>query len=584
MKKKTKVICTVGPSTDSVELLQKMIAGGMDLARFNFSHGDHAGHKRRLDMVRQAADQVDKPVAMICDTKGPEMRLGIFKDDEVTLTEGHSFVLTTDQIEGDEQRASVNYSGLPQEVVPGNTLLLADGMLSLQVDKVTDKEIFTTVTHGGQLSSRKRVACPGIELKLPFLSEQDKSDLLFAIDNDMDYIAASFVQNADNVFAIRRLLEEHGSQIGIISKIENNAGLKHIDDIIKASDAVMVARGDLGVEIPAAEVPLVQKNIIHACNRVGKPVVTATQMLESMIHSFRCTRAEASDVANSIFDGTDVIMLSGETASGKYPLEAVQTMTAIAKSTEAALDYRKIFKEKGLQERTNSTDAICHAAVQIAQEINADAILSITQTGSTAKNMAKYRSSAPVVAVTRDEHQMRKLQLYWGVTPLLGPFSNNTDEMIGNSLETALAKGCIKQGDSVVMTAGIPVGKPGSTNTIKVVSLGKEIVHGVGIGRRTVSGKICRCSTKDDFCHKLQPGQILVVDVLADENVKYATKAGAIIAEEGGLTSSTAIVSINCNIPAVVGAARAGTLLRDGMEVTVDTASGLVYEGLINIK
>jgi pyruvate kinase len=582
--KKTKIICTVGPSTDSVELLTKMINAGMDMARFNFSHGDHAGHKKRIAMVREAAAKAGKPVALICDTKGPEMRLGMFKDNTVELVDGREFILTADDVLGDAHKASVNYAGLVDEVGPGNMLLLSDGMLSLKVTEIKGRDIHTVVVHGGEISSRKRVACPGVELKLPFLSKQDESDLIFAVENDMDYISASFVQNADNVFAIRKLLEAHNSDIGIISKIENRAGVEHMDDIIRASDGVMVARGDLGVEIPAAEVPMVQKNIIHACNKAGKPVITATQMLESMINSYRCTRAEASDIANSIFDGTDVIMLSGETASGKYPLEAVETMANIAATTEQGLDYAEIFKEQGLHERANSTEAICHAAVQISQEIHADAILSVTQTGTTARTMATYRSPAPVIAVTRDARKLRRLQLYWGVTPLLGPFSANTDEMIDISVQAAIKGGYIEQGDSVVITAGIPVGMPGSTNMIKVVNLGKKLLNGVGIGHRTVSGKVCRCSRGADFKEKLQKGDILVVDVLADENVKFATKAGAIIAEEGGLTSSTAIVSINCSIPSIVGATKATSLLADGMEVTVDTTAGIVYEGIVNIK
>jgi pyruvate kinase len=512
------------------------------------------------------------------------MRLGMFKDNAVELVDGREFILTADDVLGDAHKASVNYAGLVNEVAPGNMLLLSDGMLSLKVTEIKGRDIHTVVVHGGEISSRKRVACPGVELKLPFLSKQDESDLIFAVENDMDYISASFVQNADNVFAIRKLLEAHNSDIGIISKIENRAGVEHMDDIIRASDGVMVARGDLGVEIPAAEVPMVQKSIIHACNKAGKPVITATQMLESMINSYRCTRAEASDIANSIFDGTDVIMLSGETASGKYPLEAVQTMANIAATTEQGLNYAEIFKEQGLHERANSTEAICHAAVQISQEIHADAILSITQTGSTARTMATYRSPAPVIAVTRDAKKLRRLQLYWGVTPLLGPFSANTDEMIDISVQAAIKGGYIEQGDSVVITAGIPVGMPGSTNMIKVVNLGKKLLNGVGIGRRTVSGKVCRCSSSTDFKEKLQKGDILVVDVLADENVKFATKAGAIVAEEGGLTSSTAIVSINCSIPSIVGATKATSMLADGMEVTVDTTAGIVYEGIVNIK
>ena len=391
--KKTKIICTMGPSTDDPGLLLDMIRAGMDLARFNFSHGDHASHKQRLAMVRSAAGKAGKPVATICDTKGPEMRLGLFEGGRAVLENGKEFVLTTEPVKGTAAVASVNYGGLPEEVRPGN-------------------RIFTVVRSGGEISDRKRVACPGVELKMPFLSGQDEDDILFAAENGMDYVAASFVQNADNVFAIRRLLEQHGYHMGIISKIENHAGLEHIEDIIKASDGIMVARGDLGVEIQAELVPLWQKKIIHLCNAAGKPVVTATQMLESMTNSARCTRAEASDVANSIFDGTDAIMLSGETASGHYPLEAVRTMAEIAKTTEAALDYAKLSEMTAKHGRTYSTDAIAHATVQIAREIEADAILTVTSSGFTARNISKYRSRVPVIAVTQDPAVCRSLQLF----------------------------------------------------------------------------------------------------------------------------------------------------------------------------
>ena len=386
--KKTKIICTMGPATDDVSLLTQMMQAGMDLARFNFSHGNHEDHGKRLSLVRQAAARAGKVIATIADTKGPEMRLGMFKDNKVQLSEGDEFTLTTADYLGDEHKAHVNYAGLPEELAVGSSILLADGLLSLKVTAIEGCEIHTIVVNGGELSSRKRVACPGIELKLPFLSEQDKADILFAAKNDMDYVAASFVQKADDVIAIRKVLEENGYHMGIISKIENEAGVKNIDEIINVSDGVMVARGDLGVEIPTEDVPIVQKEIISRCNKAGKPVITATQMLESMMSSYRATRAEASDVANSIFDGTDVIMLSGETASGKYPLEAVQTMAKIAQRTEKSLDYITLFQKKGLSERIHSTDAISHATVQIATEIRANAILTITESGFTARMIA----------------------------------------------------------------------------------------------------------------------------------------------------------------------------------------------------
>ncbi len=578
--KKTKIICTVGPSTDNVELLEKMMRAGMDLARFNFSHGSHADHGKRLALVKQAAANIGKVVATIADTKGPEMRLGLFSGGKVTLQEGDAFVLTTQDVLGDEHIAHVNYAGLPQEVQVGNKILLSDGLLSLEVTALEADKIYTKVVHGGVISDRKRVACPGVELKLPFLSEQDKADILFAVANDMDYIAASFVQKADDVLAIRKILEEAGSSIGIISKIENEAGVQHIEEIIKVSDGVMVARGDLGVEIPSEVVPLVQKDIIARCNRAGKPVITATQMLESMMNSYRATRAEASDVANSIFDGSDVIMLSGETASGNYPLEAVQTMAKIAERTEQSLDYVNIFKKKGIADRIHFTDAISHATVQIAHEIDADAILTITESGYTARMVAKYKPQATVIGVSRLPERVRAMQFYWGVEPLLGPYSANTDEMIDLSLQCALQQGVIKEGSCVVVTAGVPVGKPGSTYLIKVVNVGTKLVHGVGIGQRTVLGKVCKAVTTADFENKLQKGDVLVVDVLNDENVPYAAqKAAAIIAEEGGLTSSTAIVGVTCGIPVIVGAAQATQCLQDGQLVTVDTVSGVVYEG-----
>ncbi len=582
--KKTKIICTMGPSTDNVELLTKMMHSGMDLARFNFSHGNHEDHGKRLALVREAAERAGKVIATIADTKGPEMRLGMFAEDKVTLHEGDAFVLTTQEYLGDVHKAHVNYEGLPNEVKVGSRILLNDGLLSLNVDKIEGTEIYTTVVNGGVVSSRKRVACPGIELNLPFLSEQDISDITFAAQNDMDYVAASFVQKAEDVIAIRKVLEECGSTMGIISKIENEAGVDHIDEIIHVSDAIMVARGDLGVEIPTEDVPIVQKDIIERCNRAGKPVITATQMLESMVNSYRATRAEASDVANSIFDGTDVIMLSGETASGKYPLEAVQTMAKIAVRTEGALDYVEIFKRNGLKDRTHPTDAISHATASIAQEIDAGAILTITESGFTARMIAKYKPETPVVAVCRLPERVRAMQLYWGVQPILGPYSTNTDEMIELSLQTALHAGAIQDGCSVVITAGVPVGTPGSTNLIKVVTVGNILVRGTGIGTKVVTAPVCVAYSSEDVQTKLKKGDVLVVGMLDDADVPVAAKnAKAIIAEEGGLTSTTAIVGLTCGIPVIVAAEGAVNALADGMTVTVDPVGCAVYEGDINM-
>lgn len=582
--KKTKIICTVGPSVDDVELLTKMMTAGMDMARFNFSHGSHEEHNKRLLLVQEAASKAGKVIATIADTKGPEMRLGIFPEGKVQLVEGDEFDLTTEDVPCTAKLAHVNYANLPNELQEGDRILLSDGMLGLKVIGIEGNVIRTKVVAGGEISSRKRVACPGVELNLPFLSEQDKKDILFAARHGMDYVAASFVQKADDVLAIRKVLEQEGLEMGVIAKIENEAGVDHIQEIIEVSDGVMVARGDLGVEIPAEEVPIVQKMIIRECNKAGKPVITATQMLESMCHNFRCTRAEASDVANSIYDGTDVIMLSGETASGKYPLEAVQTMAQIAERTEKALDYDGIYRHIGIHDCTHPTDAISHAVVQISHEIDADAILSITESGYTARMIAKYKPQSKVIAMSRNPERVRAMQLYWGVVPLLGPFSADTDEMIDLSLKCALRNGEVCDGASVIITAGVPVGAPGSTNMVKVVTVGNTLVKGVGIGKKSVVGKICNAIRVSDYQEKLKKGDILVCDVLNEEYVPYVAKrASAIICEEGGLTSTAAIVGITCGIPVIVGAAQATALLWDGQLVTVDTVAGIVYEGEMNL-
>jgi pyruvate kinase len=581
--RKTKIICTLGPTTDHKDLLVKIIKEGLDLARFNFSHGTHEECAKRIELLHESAVMAGKIVGLVADTKGPEMRLGIFKNDKVQLKEGAAFCLTTDKVEGDEHISYVNYSGLHEEVKPGDQILLNDGKLTLKVDNIQGKNINTTVTNGGEISSRKRVAVPGAILKLPFMSEQDVSDITFAAEHNMDYVAASFVRNADDVLQIRKLLEKLGSPMGIIAKIENQEGVDNIDSILKVVDGIMVARGDLGVEIPAEEVPIVQKEIIAKCNAKGKPVVTATQMLESMITNYRATRAEASDVANSIFDGTDAIMLSGETASGAYPLEAVQTMAKIAERTEKALDYAKVFRQKGLGEQVNLTTAISHATVQIAQELEANVILPITESGLTARMIAKYRPHADVVAVSSNPVSLRRMTLYWGVKPLLGDNNPNTDELINNSVNKAVEAGLIAQGDSVVVTAGMNVGKVGSTNLIKVINVGSAVLKGVGIGKKAVCGKICRIETAADL-KKLTPKSILLVAGLENEMGAAASKVAGIIAEEGGFTSQAAIIGINCGIPVIVGAKGCMAKLKDGDEVTMDVSAGTVYAGKINIK
>ncbi len=581
--KKTKIICTLGPATDKKDLLVNMINAGMDLARFNFSHGSHEECEARLNLLKEAVKETGKVVGYVADTKGPEMRLGLFKGDRTTLVPGHEFILTTDDVEGTAEKAHVNYAGLPEEVNKGDTILLNDGKLSLEVKSTTDQEIRTVVVNGGEISSRKRVAVPGAFLKLPFLSDADRSDITFAAQHGMDYVAASFVRNAHDAMEIRRLLESMGSHMGIIAKIENQEGVDNIDEILQVVDGVMVARGDLGVEIPMEDVPIVQKQIIAKCNAVGKPVVTATQMLESMITNYRATRAEANDIANSIFDGTDAIMLSGETASGAYPLEAVQTMARIAKRTEEAIDYVHVFQHKGIGAQVQMTDAISHATVQIAQELEANAIMSITESGYTARMVAKYRPKATVIGVSPVEESLRRMTLYWGVEPLKGENKPSTDALIDASLKDALAAKLIKKGDSLVVTAGMHVGKVGSTNLIQVVNVGEKVVAGQGIGKKATSGIVLRVEKKSDL-DAFKPGMILAVASLENEMGTKAAQAGGIIAEEGGFTSPAAIIGINYGIPVIIGAKGAMDALETGDLVTLDVATGSVYAGKINVK
>ena len=465
--KKTKIICTMGPATDDVSLLTQMMQAGMDLARFNFSHGNHEDHGKRLSLVRQAAARAGKVIATIADTKGPEMRLGMFKDNKVQLSEGDEFTLTTADYLGDEHKAHVNYAGLPEELAVGSSILLADGLLSLKVTAIEGCEIHTIVVNGGELSSRKRVACPGIELKLPFLSEQDKADILFAAKNDMDYVAASFVQKADDVIAIRKVLEENGYHMGIISKIENEAGVKNIDEIINVSDGVMVARGDLGVEIPTEDVPIVQKEIISRCNKAGKPVITATQMLESMMNSYRATRAEASDVANAIYDGTTAIMLSGETANGKYPVEALRMMVRIASRTEESINYRKRFAQNEAVDNPDVASAISHATCMTAHDLNATAIVTVTNSGSTARKVSSFRPDCDIIGCCLTDKVYRQLNLCWGVTPVLLQQKSDFFELLEHATHACKAQGYVKEKDTVVFTAGVPMGQMGATNIIK---------------------------------------------------------------------------------------------------------------------
>jgi pyruvate kinase len=555
----------------------------MDVARFNFSHGDYEDHFRRIQMVREAAKKLKKEVALMLDTKGPEIRVGKFKTGSVQLNKGQKFILTAEEIDGDNERVTLTYPDMVNKVKKDNVIVLSDGLISLLVEGTDDKNIYTTVMNNGILKDHKRVAVPGIFLDMQFLSEKDINDIKFGVEHEMDFIAASFVQNAANILEIRKVLEENNSNIDIIAKIENKFGIENIDEILKAADGIMVARGDMGIEIPNEDVPLIQKELIKKANKVGKPVITATQMLESMINNPHPTRAEASDVANAILDGTDAIMLSGETAAGNYPLEAMEMMARIAVKTETSLDYKTIFLSKGLNQKT-TTDAISHATVQISHELDAAAIISITQSGYTAKMVSKYRPNAFIIGVSSNIKMVRKMKLIWGVYTIICSRTNNIEEMVLEAISRSSATKLINEGDLTVITAGVPIGATGTTNMVRVHVVGNILLRGIGVGHTSFTGQVCIANTLKDFKEKMKPGSIVVARRIDEESAKYTTDAGALIVEEGGLTSNAVILGINFGIPVVIGVEGAVETLKDGLVITVDAERGLVYQGEINVR
>lgn len=583
---RTKIVCTIGPASEDVETIKNLLRSGLNVARLNFSHGTHEEHGRRIASIRRAAGEVGKNVAIMIDTMGPKIRTGVFKEEPVYLEAGSVATLTAEDVEGNKERIPVNYPGLPGDVREGDVILLADGLIALKVLSTAGTEIRCRVLNSGELTSRKGVNVPGVAVNLPAVTDKDIQDIKFGIEQQVDFIAASFIRKAADVLAIRQVLEEAGADISIISKIESREAVDNLDEIIKVSDGIMVARGDLGVEIPAEEVPLVQKKIIEKCNRAGKPVVTATQMLESMIHNPRPTRAEASDVANAIFDGTDAVMLSGETAAGKYPVEAVETMARIAGCAEAALKYDEILgssKRRNFSSQHTVTEAISYATCATAQDLGAAAIITLTESGHTAKMVSKYRPRAPVIAVTPHAKVMRKLALVWGVQPLLSGVKNNSDEMMAAAIEVSLSSGLIKGGDLVVITAGVPAGVHGTTNLIRVHTVGEIIARGTGIGHRAVTGIARVARSAREALEKVSDGDILVTAATDSSFVPAIEKAGAVIAEAGGLTSHAAIVCLEFGIPVIVGVEAAADILPDGDVITVDSQRGLIYSGAARV-
>ena len=580
--RRTKIVCTIGPSIDTAERIADLIEAGMDVARLNLSHGKREDHLRRLELIRGVSRKMNRNVGSLFDTRGPEVRTGDLNEEQVVLVDGDDFVLTTAPVMGDKQRVSVTYPNLHLDLKPGCIILIDDGLIELKVLEISGRDIRCRVTHGGELRSYKGLNTPGTRINLPAIGDEDRIDIITALENEVDFLAASFTRSTEDVLEIRRLVEKQGGNIMILAKIESREGVENFDTILEVSDGIMVARGDLGVEIPPEEVPLLQKEFIKKCNMLGKPVITATQMLDSMIRNPRPTRAEASDVANAIFDGTDAVMLSGETAMGRFPIEAVQTMSRIAERTEEGLQYKKIMEELSPSTKKTVTDAISYATCHIAHELGADAIITATQSGHTARMVSKYKPRSPIVAVSSRRRVAAQLTLTWGVQAVISPPTNSTDDMFANAIQASLKEGIVKDGNLVIITAGVPVGVSGTTNLLRVETIGEIIVKGTGVGRAAASGVAFVIENEKDLA-KMEPGMILVARISCMEYMPAIEKAAAMVIEEGGLTSHGAIVAISLGKPTVVGVDRAVDLIKTGDLITVDAIRGLIYRGKANV-
>lgn len=578
--KKTKIVCTIGPASENKEVFKELVKQGLNVARLNFSHGDHEEHLKRINMIKEVRQEMGEPVAIILDTKGPEIRTGKFSA-PVELKEGQTFTLSTTERLGDQTGCMISYDGLAKDVEVGNKILIDDGLVELEViEPPSDSEIVCRVNNAGMVKNHKGVNVPGVKINLPALTPKDIADIEFGIKQGIDFIAASFIRKADDVLAIREVLERNNAfDVHIISKIENQEGVDNLDEIIRVSDGLMVARGDLGVEIPTEQVPLEQKDMIRKCNHVGKPVITATQMLDSMIRNPRPTRAETTDVANAIFDGTDAIMLSGETAAGKYPVEAVKTMATIAQATEHALDYYELMAAKHAKKANDVTYAVSHATVTTAHDLEASAIITATSSGFTARKISENRPEAPIIAACVNEKTRRKLSLVWGVYSFIIEEKETSEEIFQTAIERARELNYIAEGDIIVITAGVPVGVAGATNLMKVHLVGEILIKGLGIGKQIITANVCVVNSDDDAMAKMNDGDILVTYATDKEMMDAVNRASALIVEEGGYTSHAAIVALNLNKPVIVGATDALNIFKDGQLVTLDSDKGIVYSG-----
>ena len=574
---KTKIICTLGPSTADDDILRAIMRAGMNVARLNFSHGTHQSHGETMERVKRLRNELNLPVAIMLDTKGPEIRVGTFEQKQVALKKGQLFRLCAHKVPGNEQQVSITFPALHADLHPGDTVLLDDGLISLTVTEIDGEDIVCRVENSGLVSDHKNINVPGIQVNIPFLSKQDILDIRFGLKNHIDFIAASFTRSAEDILEIRKLLgREEGEDPKIIAKIENHQGVKNIDDILRVSDGIMVARGDLGVEIPLEDVPVIQKQLIHKGYSSGRPVITATQMLDSMMHNPRPTRAEATDVANAIYDGTSAIMLSGETAAGLYPVEAVQTMVRIALRTEADINYVKRFQVRESNHVPDVTNAISHSAVTSAHDLGASAIIAVTKSGHTARMISKFRPNCPIICCAMDETICRQLNLSWGVIPLVMEEAYNTDDLFEHAVDAGEKAGLLHDGEVVVMTAGVPLGVSGTTNLMKVHVVGHILVTGSGISRSSVCAPLCVSQSEQDALDAFREGDILVISQTTNALLPLIRKASGLVLEDSDQNGHGAIAAMSLDLPVIIGAKNATKILKSGAVVTLDAERGVV--------
>lgn len=579
----TKIVATLGPASNNSEIIELLIQAGMNVARINFSHGDYKTHGEIINCVKQARKKLGSPVSLLLDTKGPEIRIGRFAGDKkIYLAQGNKFILTTEDIEGDENHVSVTYKNLPKDLKKGGRVLIDDGLIELKVIDLSAKEIVCEVINSGFLGSRKGINIPDVYVNLPSLTEKDEQDIIFGIKNGVDFIAASFIRTAEDVIKIKEILKNnHGEHIKVIAKIECRDGVNNIDAILEVSDGIMVARGDLGVEIPPEEVPLVQKLLIKKANAKGKEVITATQMLESMVNNLRPTRAEANDVANSIIDGSSAIMLSGETAQGKYPVESVKMMVRIASKTESSVEYHKEILGHYKNFRSNITNSISFATCTIARDLDVACIVTVTNSGFTARMLSKFRPVCPILAITPNENVWRQLSLTWGCLPILSHEININDGTFSVAVEKSMETGLAKSGDAIVIAAGVPVGISGATNTLKVQIVGDVLAKGQGIGNKVVSGRACVIKVFEQARNDFQDGDIIITPEINDELLPFIKKSSGVVVGnwENDYNSQAKVVADLLDIPVIVCNESVVEIIPNGIAITLDSIKGVVYNG-----